>query len=260
MIRVRRPRAIPAALRNKGPAAIEALCAAYDAAPEDYRAGTRTFDFDREIYAAAGVKDALLRAQHDKCAFCESKLAHVAYGDVEHFRPKKGWVQADGDPLARPGYYWLAYVWENLLLSCQLCNQRHKRNLFPLTQPAQRARCHHDDCGREAPVFVNPAMEEPAEHIAFRAEIPHAVPGSARGERTIACLGLRREALNERRREKLALLAQLVDVVRLSEAEPSKIDVELGRRARETLARAVRDDAEYAAMARALVQSQAPVL
>jgi uncharacterized protein (TIGR02646 family) len=78
----------------------------------------RNFEFKASVYGAKSVKKTLLTAQHGKCAFCESKFEHVAFGDVEHFRPKGGWIQTDGDQLTRPGYYWLAYEWSNL--SCGL--------------------------------------------------------------------------------------------------------------------------------------------
>ena len=61
--------------------------------------------------------------------FCESKVSHIAYGDVEHFRPKAGYRQRPEDPLVQPGYYWLAYEWSNLLFCCQLCNQRFKATI-----------------------------------------------------------------------------------------------------------------------------------
>ena len=78
---------------------------------------------------------------------------HIAYGDVEHYRPKAGYRQDAEDPLGRPGYYWLAYEWSNLLFCCQICNQRFKRNLFPLVDPARRAETHHDDLSSEQPLF-----------------------------------------------------------------------------------------------------------
>ena len=46
----------------------------------------------------------------------------VAYGDVEHFRPKSK-------------YWWLAYCYENYLYSCQMCNQRYKKAEFPIFGP-----------------------------------------------------------------------------------------------------------------------------
>ena len=114
-------------LLTKGQSATRELCNAYDSAPQDYQSGAKTFDFDSAIYAAPAVKDALRHAQHKKCAFCESFFAHTGYGDVEHFRPKAGYKQQEADTLKRPGYYWLAYEWNNLFCSCQLCNQRFKR-------------------------------------------------------------------------------------------------------------------------------------
>src|SRR5262249_33142527 len=102
MIRVHRPPTVPLILATKGAAATAALCA-------DYLAGTREFIFDRDIYGAAEVKEALKQAQHDKCCFCESKVSHISFGDVEHFRPKAAVRQIPGGSLRRPGYYWLAY-------------------------------------------------------------------------------------------------------------------------------------------------------
>lgn len=90
---------------------------------------------------------------------CESKIGHIGYGDVEHFRPKAGWIQ-NIEQLHEPGYYWLAYEWENLLLSGQRCNQHHKKNFFPLIKPSDRALSHHADASDEQPVFIHAANEE----------------------------------------------------------------------------------------------------
>jgi hypothetical protein len=148
VIAIRRPLKVPSVLRTAVDA-VKVMEVAYDAAPARYHDGSEKFDFDAGIYAHETVKAALKECQHDKCAFCESKVSHIAYGDVEHFRPKKGYLQEDGDELQRPGYYWLAYEWTNLLFCCQICNQRHKRNLFPLTDPSQRATSHHDEIASE---------------------------------------------------------------------------------------------------------------
>ena len=126
MIRITKPSQAPKILRERGRTTTDDNCATFDVAPNDYLAGNKTFEFDRSLYAAKSVKKALVKAQHEKCCFCESKVTDVAYGDVEHFRPKAGYRQTGTDPLGRPGYYWLAYVWENLFFSCQLCNQRFK--------------------------------------------------------------------------------------------------------------------------------------
>src|SRR5436305_12373624 len=114
MIRIRKPAAPPAVLAAEGMDATTSNCAAYDG-------GITTFSFDTSLYGHDSVKRALKAAQHDKCCFCESKISHIAYGDVEHFRPKAGYRQHPADPLSRPGYYWLAYEWSNLYLACQMC-------------------------------------------------------------------------------------------------------------------------------------------
>jgi uncharacterized protein (TIGR02646 family) len=74
---------------------------------------------------ASDVRGAL-RAMHGRvCAYCLSELTRGDRGDVEHFRPKKL-------------YFWLAYAFENYLLSCARCNRICKRDHFPLAPPAAR--------------------------------------------------------------------------------------------------------------------------
>ena len=64
-------------------------------------------------------KEQLLIESHNKCAYCEAPTAQVAYGDVEHYRPKSK-------------YWWLAYCYENYLVSCTLCNRSFKSDKFPI--------------------------------------------------------------------------------------------------------------------------------
>ena len=211
MIPVVKP-AAPPVLLTRGTDAREALCAAYQSAPKDYRDGARTFTFDAALYAAKDVKDTLRTAQHKKCAFCESLFAHTGYGDVEHFRPKAAYKQKAEDELRRPGYYWLAYEWDNLFFSCQLCNQRFKRNLFPLKDNRRRARAHTHKLVKEQPLLVNPAEQNTAGYIDFRDEYAYAVGGCAEGQATIEILGLNREELIEVRRDRLATLKDLMQL------------------------------------------------
>lgn len=243
MIRIRKPDRAPRILRERGQRTTDADRADYDASLAEYLNGDKTFEFDSKLYGAKSVKNALKKAQYDKCCFCEAKVTHVAYGDVEHFRPKAGFRQRDGDPLGRPGYYWLAYKWENLFFSCQICNQRYKKNLFPLQEPTDRARSHHDDVAREEPLFIDPAALDPAEYISFREEYPYAIDGNPLGRSTIDALGLDRETLNQRRRDYLQQLRLIHALANSGLPESAN--------ARNFLGRAVHDDAEYAAMARA---------
>jgi len=133
LIRIVKPAVGPPILSDptkRGPKATADLKTAYDA-------GERDFSFNSDIYGAKSVKNKLKGVQRNKCCFCEARVAHVSHGDVEHFRPKGGFQQDEGDELIKPGYYWLAYDWSNLFLSCQICNQIHKKNLFPLADPTQ---------------------------------------------------------------------------------------------------------------------------
>lgn len=102
---------------------------------EAYDAGARNFSINKGIYGGKAVKNALVKIQHKKCVFCEAKVTALSPGDVEHYRPKGGFVQHDGEPLTQPGYYWLAYDWSNLFFSCQVCNQTYKKKLLSPGQP-----------------------------------------------------------------------------------------------------------------------------
>lgn len=250
MIRIHKPASPPEILRTLGAKARRALCTAYNRSRKRYDEGARSFEFDAGLYGHSTVKEALKKVQYGKCAFCESKLDHISYGDIEHFRPKAGWRQLKGGPLQRPGYYWLVYEWTNLFLACTLCNQAFKENLFPLGIPSRRALDHTHDVGAEDPLFIDPAADDPEAFISFREEVPYALQGNPRGEHTIELLGLRREALAERRRDRLGLLKALEHVARLG--IPQSAD------ARQQLASMVKDDSEYAAMARAYLKSQEP--
>ena len=243
MISVDKPSQPPAILRKRGQTTTASSCTDYSRDPNEYLNGNKIFSFKSNIYGAKSVKKALVKAQYGKCCFCESKVGRVAYGDVEHFRPKGGYRQRKKDPLGRPGYYWLAYEWTNLFFSCQLCNQRFKGNLFPLRDPLQRARSHLDDITQEEPLLIDPGNVNPENFIGFRDEYPYAINGNVLGKTTIEALGLDREALNDQRRDHLEKL-KLIKILAES-LEPESAD------ARSYLERATQIDAEFSAMAKA---------
>ncbi len=247
MIRVAKPIQAPAILRNRGANETTENCDKFDADPELYRDGTKTFDFKSSIYGAKSVKNKLIAAQHGKCCFCESRITHVSYGDVEHIRPKGGYSQDTDDHLHRPGSYWLAYDWSNLFLSCQLCNQRFKKNLFPLENKDKRARSHHDDIDRERPSFLHPSNDDAEQHVGFRDELPFAIDGDSRGKITIEWLRLDRDELNEMRRDTLEKLKLLALIARLDIPESPDATTEI-----EAMQR---DAAQYAGMARAYARA-----
>ena len=160
------------------------------------------------VYGHKSVKEALIKAQHDKCFLCESKITHISHGDVEHFRPKAAYRQNASEKLRTPGYYWLAYEWSNLFLACQICNQVFKKNLFPLSNPTARATSHKKKISREKPLFINPSVDDPKEFISFRCEVPFPLNNHPKAKTTIEGLGLKRPKLNERRLEHYERLKQ----------------------------------------------------
>ena len=209
MIRIRKPADVPEVLEKAGTEQTRMNCEAYDQNPNDYRYGLTKFRFSNRIYAAESVKDTLKRAQYGKCCYCESKFLSTSYGAVEHFRPKGGVQQNERQDMQYPGYYWLAYDWNNLLFSCERCNTSHKRNLFPLLDETKRAVSHHDDITKERPLLINPAQEDPRKHLRFLGE---AVIGDTdKGRQTIRTLGLMRKDLRNERRSHLSILKTLQD-------------------------------------------------
>jgi hypothetical protein len=139
------------------------------------------------------IKDVYRRLQHDKCAFCERRLAGPPYGavdhDVEHFRPKaavKAWPPARyrGKKLSygfdtggdwSEGYYLLAFHPWNYVTACKVCNSALKRSFFPVG--AKRISKAEDpwQMGSERPFLVYPLGdldEDPEKLITFAATLP----------------------------------------------------------------------------------------
>ena len=240
MIRIVKPKKPPAILTTKGRARRDAHKAAHNR-------GERSFVFDAKIYAHKTVKEALIKAQHDKCFLCESKITHISHGDVEHFRPKAGYRQSAKDKLQKPGYYWLAYEWDNLFLACQICNQVFKKNLFPLANPKARATSHKKPVGKEEPIFIDPSKEDPELFIAFRREVPFPINNNPRARATIQGLGLDRPKLNERRLEIYKLLERLYELSQMNQPESER------SKTKDLLVRMTLDSAPFASMARSAV-------
>lgn len=229
-------------------------------------------------YKAESVKKALKELFHGKCAYCESRYAPVHPVDVEHFRPKGG--VADLDPatgkmaLERPGYYWLAASWENLLPSCIDCNRERthefpdeppgksgKANRFPLSG-ARRARAPGCE-RREKPLLLNPCEDDPDEHLEFTEAgvVRPALDGrrrpSRRGEASIQVYGLQRNDLVAERSWWASMVLGQIQTVR--EAAERKLEhpedprcAEALRRELLSLQKYLNADRPYAGMARQL--------
>lgn len=207
MIRVLKPADGPPVLRARGTGLTEMCCRAVEAGLLPV--------FDKSVYGHTSVKDALKRAQHGKCCYCEAPIAPASHGDVEHFRPKKAVRQGETDPELQPGYYWLAYTWSNLFVSCQVCNQSYKRSFFPLADASHRARSHTQEIADESPLLLDPGADDPERSIGFRREVPFG--RDVRGETTIRYLGLARLDLQESRADRLAAVDTYLNIVDIAE-------------------------------------------
>ncbi|HEY3448330.1 MAG TPA: hypothetical protein VGK67_18380 [Myxococcales bacterium] len=217
MIRVRRIRA-PAVL--DGPSsdgekeAAKAIAFYSDPRNKDAK-------FKYTVYKHEQVEECLKQMFGPKCAYCECSYADGTPVDVEHFRPKGG-VEIGG-VLQKPGYYWLAAKWENLLPSCIDCNrERHhelssgrrakvgKGNRFPLQNEGTRVRAPGDLSG-ETRLLLNPCEDDPDEHLEFLDNgvvRPRRRPVAAvdKGAVSIEVFGLDRRDSFMARKQRLCLL------------------------------------------------------
>ena len=218
MIRIRKPSNIPSVLCKRGVEKTQELCEKFVQSGGHIRPSAGTCIYDRNIYAHAEVKEVLRQAQHNKCCYCETRVGPGGYLTVEHYRPKGSVRQSKSKKSAKlkPGYYWLAYDWSNLLFCCPACN-RNKSDLFPLEDDSRRARSHLDSIDREKPLLVHPAMEDPDKHFYFDGWTIR--PLTKRGAKTIDCLILNRPNLQEDRREWLEELDCLLKILMHLEEE-----------------------------------------
>lgn len=108
-----------------------------------------------------------------KCWYVECKNPGTD-DDIDHFRPKLGVKE---EP-THPGYYWLAFEWTNLRLSCHRANRPRinpdgagtggKGGHFPLINPERRVFTPADGKGQEVPALLDPADARDVVLLTFR--------------------------------------------------------------------------------------------
>lgn len=202
--------------------------------------------FDDSIYAHGHVRAALEELFRFKCAYCESPLEETDW-NVEHFRPK-GRV---AENRTHPGYYWLAYAWENLLPSCIPCNQRRrdkpvwggltvgrtggKADQFPLE--AERTRVYNpprktstsralvEHVRSERSLLIDPCWDTPSWYISFdpSGQI-FAVDDCQYGDCTINVFNLERRRLRRKREVKVRECVEALDIIGGLKASGRKAD------------------------------------
>lgn len=239
----------------------------------------KSFGKRYKAYGHAEVKAALRKSFGRKCGYCESPYAHVSPVDVEHYRPK-GEIHTKTKKI-KPGYYWLAADWDNLLPSCIDCNRSReqeladgqvapsgKANLFPVADERKRATKPGQEA-REDPLLLDPCRDDPEQHLEFGEEgIVLAVErpdgtASPKGVATIETVGLQRVDLVHARRDRqiivraqIQALADAGELLKLDPDNPRRIA--RYRAAAAELKRLTDDDAPYTAMVRREIASAEP--
>ena len=143
-------------------------------------AGERPTKTERSRYNHSDIKKVLIAETHGKCAYCESKLRHVSYGDVEHVVPKSD------DPSK-----W--FSWPNLTLACDVCNT------------------NKSDAPVEGDTFIDPYSVDPEEHFWQMGPLMTPKPGCDAAALTERLLELNRPELVERRTERQVSLLKMLD-------------------------------------------------
>ncbi len=177
-----------------------------------------------KVYKHPDVKTVLETLFHGKCAYCEGRYFGRHPVDIEHFRPKA--AVAHKNVLRKPGYYWLAGDWDNLLPSCIDCNRSRKHksidtdadpelsgkaNLFPISNEEQRAE-YPDEENNERRLLLDPCRDRPDKHLEFALD-GLVVSNSSKGKKSIDVYGLNRvELVEERRALHLRVLNQMSQV------------------------------------------------
>lgn len=155
-------------------------------------AGEKPTEAMKGRYRHKQIKDALVAETGGKCAYCESKVRHIAHGDIEHVIPKSK-VPAK------------AYDWENLTLACDVCNEN-------------KGDKYSGDPALSQDALIDPYIDDPHEHFLFFREIVTPRPDSLRALATEQVIKLTRGELLERRRERMAFLDGMVRSYALADA------------------------------------------
>lgn len=127
-------------------------------------------------------KQALIDASWGKCMYCESKVSHVYFGDIEHIKPK-----------AQDKYPHLEFEWSNLGFCCAVCNNSKS-----------------DRYDEECPP-IDPYAEDPGDHLFPFGTLLRHKAGSERGQTTVTLASLNRAELIEQRALRLEQVQSAID-------------------------------------------------
>jgi uncharacterized protein (TIGR02646 family) len=175
-------------------------------------------------YKFPANKEALRRASHGKCMYCETYIESSQYGDVEHIFPKAAFPE-------------LEFVWSNLGFACTICNNK-KNDGFDTDNP-----------------FIDPYEDEPPDFLEAYGGNILARDGNTRARYTVNVIDLNRAQLVGKRNERISQLLKIVDLIAVEQ------NAQLKQRAIDAVANEVSPDKEHSFVAkialRALLEKSA---
>lgn len=116
----------------------------------------------------------------ERCMYCEDSHGTA----IEHFWPRAHYPER-------------AFDWLNYFIACSGCNSNHKRDQFPLDPTGQ-------------PLLVNPAEEDPLDHLSFSPSTGLYQPLSPKGAPSVQVFGLNRSTLTRGRTNAWIILEHLL--------------------------------------------------
>lgn len=105
-----------------------------------------------DIWSTDDNKKILSKMQFGKCGYCDSILDENA-PHIDHFYPKSQISKFEGGKsipfhpqytgrkqtiLTINGFWWLAYDWNNYVLTCSTCNGKFKKDIFPIKEKLKK--------------------------------------------------------------------------------------------------------------------------
>ncbi len=136
-------------------------------------------------------REALKIANSDKCMYCESKISHSSFPNIEHIRPKAKFPE-------------LTYEWENLGYVCERCNNAKL-----------------DKFSDETP-YLDPYSEDPSFHLYAFGTWLFPRNGSERGEITVHEIHLNRPELIEKRKDRINAIQKAINACSRTNSEKLK--------------------------------------
>lgn len=142
-----------------------------------------------------------------KCAYCESVIPVVtSRSEYDHFRPKGGARGFDKE-FSIDHYWWLTYEWNNIYLSCSLCNQ-YKSTWFPVEgKRISLNTLYKEIIQDEKALLIDPCIDNPEEHFIYN-EIGQVDFLTPKGKTTLEIIKLNRIELVTARKNAVDELKQ----------------------------------------------------